>query len=669
MTGTKDNSISSSTTKLPDTAREAPGVPPSIDFVVSRLATGEVASRYGDLVWDWTPYNPRGRRSVFNFCFWGKGAPTKAELDLVNELHWVMYLAIWYRPGTLLSYQSLLHYLKLYRQIARYCAAEGIRIQDVLSSKDQLVEFTINEGSHSIKILASQLSLLAALGGEVVGFTVPGANVHTMLRREVSRYAESLKQHPPIPSRIYSHLIATLTKEISDFDAVADGYFAIIEACQANLFVGRSVGRQFVIAKAIGSKRPKEHGQFDALMDQHGLHDYFEAKELPHTIHALSNGLYQVQTAARLVIQLFTGMRSDEVSALPFNCLTTTKHRGQEHYIVSGTTTKLNRGQAKSARWITNSEGARAIRLAQTIGKFIARTMHQQPDDLSVIPLLISTVYLGLARPAKSRSRKNLLSAKFDLKKAARLRATLQLPIIENDLLELEQIDPHRAWRSEERFQVGHPWVLTSHQLRRSLALYAQRSGLVSLPSLRRQLQHITEEMSRYYARGSAFARDFIGKNKGHFGLEWQDAQPVSSALSYMLNVLLSDDVLFGGHGNWVDNRLRGEDGRVVVDRAATIQRFKRGEMAYKETPLGGCTNTDDCDQIALKWLDVDCVSGCKNLVGRLSKLERVVTSQIKLLGTLDPNSIEYRSEKADLDLLVATRDRVRQQTSREEPV
>ncbi len=100
------------------------------------------------------------------------------------------------------------------------------------------------------------------------------------------------------------------------------------------------------------------------------------------------------------------------------------------------------------------------------------------------------------------------------------LRKRLE-PIIEDaDIRELEHIDPHRAWRSEEKFHLGKPWLFTSHQLRRSLALYAQRPGFVSLPSLRRQLQHITNEMSRYYAKGSSFAENFIGDDKEHFGLE-----------------------------------------------------------------------------------------------------------------------------------------------------
>ena len=257
------------------------------------------------------------------------------------------------------------------------------------------------------------------------------------------------------------------------------------------------------------------------------------------------------------------------------------------------------------------------------------------------------------------RRKGSLHAAKFDLGNCEALRQRLAPTIKEEDLHELEQIDPHRAWRSEADFQIGKPWRLTSHQMRRSLALYAQRSGLVSLPSLRRQLQHLTEEMSRYYARGSAFARNFVGDDKKHFGYEWQELQPISAAYSYIINVLLSDDVLFGGHANWVDHRMRGADGAVVVNREITMRSFKRGELAYRETALGGCTNTDACDQIAIKWLDVDCVSGCRNLVGRLSKLDRVIAAQGKLVSALDISSVEFRIEKADLDTLTAARVRV----------
>jgi hypothetical protein len=244
------------------------------------------------------------------------------------------------------------------------------------------------------------------------------------------------------------------------------------------------------------------------------------------------------------------------------------------------------------------------------------------------------------------------------------LSLLLQPTIEEADLRELEQIDPHRAWRSEEQFTLGIPWTLTSHQLRRSLALYAQRSGLVSLPSLRRQLQHVTEEMSRYYARGSACAKNLIGDYKHHFGREWQEAQPVSAAMSYLYNVLLTDEVLFGAHGNWVENRFRGADHTVIVDREATLRRFKKGELAYRETSLGGCASTQTCDKLPIGWLNIECVKGCRNFVGRLPKLEQTISAQTKLIQSLDPTSAEFRIERDDLDVLVKARDKVRQRTA-----
>ena len=179
------------------------------------------------------------------------------------------------------------------------------------------------------------------------------------------------------------------------------------------------------------------------------------------------------------------------------------------------------------------------------------------------------------------------------------------------------------------------------------------------------QLQHLTEEMTRYYQKGSVYARNFIGDDKDHFGLEWQQAQAESSALGYILNVLLSNDVLFGGHANWVDHRLRGPEG-VVVDRAQTMRRFKKGELAYRETAIGGCTDVKGCDKPTLRFLDMECLRhGCANMVGNLPKLERVIAGQEARLATIEPDSMEYQAEQEELNILIATRDRVTAQLKR----
>lgn len=164
--------------------------------------------------------------------------------------------------------------------------------------------------------------------------------------------------------------------------------------------------------------------------------------------------------------------------------------------------------------------------------------------------------------------------------------------------------------------------------------------------------------MSRYYAKGSAFAKNFIGDDKGHFGLEWQSTQTESSALGYILNVLMSDDVLFGGHANWVQQRLKKPDGIILMDRSLTLKRFKNGEIAYRETILGGCTNAGTCDKVAVRWLHTTCVAdNCKNLVGNMRKLDLVIAAQQKMIDRLDKSSTEYHTENQDLQTLINARE------------
>ncbi|HJW26929.1 MAG TPA: hypothetical protein VJ576_18665, partial [Rhodocyclaceae bacterium] len=167
----------------------------------------------------------------------------------------------------------------------------------------------------------------------------------------------------------------------------------------------------------------------------------------------------------------------------------------------------------------------------------------------------------------------------------------------------------------------------------------------------------------------SAFAKNFIGDDKRHFGLEWQETQPVSQYLSYAAHVLMTDDVLFGAHPNWIDHRLRDADGIVLQDREITLKRFQKGQMAYRETPIGGCVNVGDCELTPGSVLEVECLSNhCRNIVGSLSKLERVIAAQtrrVNKLRLLDPQSPECRNEESDLAIFVATRDNVLKDNAR----
>jgi len=635
------------------------GQRPHESFVVSRDKAGNPKSFYDDLVWDFSAYDPDGRQKKLHFQFWGKGAATSRQKEIVAEIRYVFFCLIWRRTGAPLSIGTLGNYLSVLTALAHYSDSLKSNATSSLVDHTQLSQFITGHCSGWMaETLFSLLTLLERLDSEVLGFKVVAPSRLSDLKEKNKSYRELLQQHPPMPTRIYSEFIAGLEHELAEWKMVSKNILAAVDQCTKDPRAGRNPQVQRMIEKT----RKLEHRKFPNLAD---LLDacsvsYFKARAKKIDVRTMSAIVGQAQYMAKLSAQTFSGMRDDEVNTLPYHCLQKTVSGGRSHQLIKGRTTKFSHGLATQAQWVTNQNGADAIKVAREIADVIygfhGVAPEASPERDRGLPLFVSVGYLGFVGTALTSDDGDFVPGRMGHRE---LPDSCLASIEDGDLIELEHIDPHRAWRGEDKFKLGSKWNFTSHQTRRSLALYAQRSGLVSLPSLRRQLKHLTDEMSLYYARGSSFARNFIGTHKDHFGLEWQEAQSESSGLSYLLNVLMSDDTLFGGHGNWVQQRLKKPDSSLLLDRSVTLKRFKNGEMAYKETILGGCTNIGACDRVAVQWLHTACVTdNCKNLVGNMTKLDLTIKAQENMLERLDKASVEYRTELQDLQALINVRKR-----------
>ncbi len=654
----------------PDVFDVTEGPWPSDDFIISRGRDGAVISRFGDNVWDISAWLPQANSSRLIFDFWGADATPARDL-LSREARWVVFSIIWLRDGAPSSVGSLTGLMPLMRLLARYADGVSCSLSDLLSDDTSLRAFGASTtlGPNAAK-LGSVLTHLARIGPQLLGFEIVGDDLRKELNELTREHAAAQRQHPPIPTRLYSAILAQLSQEMSEWEAIRPEALPLLESCGSDPYYGRMRDGQQELATQEGIPLQLRPEWADVATPS--VRAYLREKGEQDSAKGLSSAATQVQQVTKLVIQAFSGMRDKEALLLPFSCKETTKSNGRVHRIIQGTTTKLAKG-TKRTRWVTNAEGHRAVELAQQIASVVysvcgvsALVPNGTQGKIGEYPLFVSTNYLGLAAKAKTPPTDGLFFVgTLDLSRFIRLRARIQPLIERSDLVELEKIDQHRAWGAEERFQVGSPWVLMTHQLRRSLALYAQRSGIVTLPSLRQQLQHITEEMSRYYARGSQYASDIFGEDPPdakHFGVEWQATQAESEACSYAVNVLLTDETLFGGHAAWVTHRVRGSDGTVAVEtRAQTMRLFKQGQMHYRETLIGGCTKSGECDSPALDWLNTTCISNnFSNLVGNLTKLEQVVVEQERLVAALAPSSLMYRTEKTNLEVLTAAREKAR---------
>ncbi|TFW10424.1 hypothetical protein E4K72_00920 [Oxalobacteraceae bacterium OM1] len=572
-------------------------------------------------------------------------------------MKWITFVLMYLRRGPSLTPVTLMGYLKVLRVLCSYCEEHQIRIQDALADAEVL-HCAIQKDCWIPKAYAL-INALRTLGAEVVGFEVVDKRAAARLAERVHVYLDTLQQHLPIPTRLYSAILAQISSELHYFECHLDRILALAAECYADPETGRTHNAQ---AKRAGkySRSIDILPTFPELLAKYNLTELWRSRKYEISRHAVVNLIGDIQLLAATQLQAYSGMRHCEVRHLQFFCLEEVRRDGITHFIVKGRVTKLTKGKVKQVKWVTSGSGRHAIRIAQRVANVLYASLGIHPSSKSErrrgdFPLFLSPACCSGIKPDR------LIRTNISLADRSLVRMRLQ-PIVEQaDIDELLRIDPHRSWEVEQKCEVGKPWVLTSHQLRRSLALYAQRSGLVSLATLKRQLQHITIEMSLYYARGSAFAADFIGKRHAekHFGTQWQEAQPISQALSYLQNVVWADPAdLFGGHASWVVARIRREDRSVLFDRAATVQQFNKGLLTYRETPIGGCVNPGPCDKNPIDVLHIDCIDrNCKHLVGSFKKVESVIaikSVEVDKLRCIDPTAPDFRHEAAELDKLVA---------------
>lgn len=642
----------------PDDFDLSSGQRPQPSFVISRNAAGETVSVYGDLRWDRTPYDPDGKNRVINFQFWTGDEQHRARSELLEEIRWLTFLVIYTTPGVPPADKTIGRYLALLRTSARQAESKGMGVIELISDPHDFPKLV---GISYAKTARALLALLHKLGPSVSGYTINASETLKSMRKLIDQYTASLKQTVPVPTRIYSLLLGRMAEELNSVEQHMDNILALLRDYCSGPAIGLCKEAQRAVCRTPGKISPRDTYKdvvtFPDLLRRHGLDRFWEERNFRPDGKQLSKFLTRLQQIAALTVQAFTGMRGEEADTLPYFCLEEQKRYGDDrvHYIVSGRVTK-DGGDARAARFVTSRSGRAAIVVAQKLASTIYDILGVKPtpNDTKVDFHLFVRVTSVLIRTVDPKP------IEVDMSSNEVARGFLAIPIEESDIDELEAIDTSRAWRQEQAFQIGQPWPLRRHQLRRSLALYAQKSGLVSLPALKRQLQHITEEMTLYYCAGSPFAKNFIGEGHAekHFGHEWQEVKPVSMGLSYIKNVLMDFDDKFGPLASWLHHHGRENDAKILIDRESTMKAIRKGQLAYRPTPIGGCSKTSRCETLPISTLHTECMASlCKHMIGSVTKVERLIeakSAQVDKLKLAAPMSFEYKVENAELETLRA---------------
>lgn len=650
----------------PDPWDHGRGVALRLDHVISKDVEGNSLSRVGDLVWDWTYCTPLKTRAFLNFHFWKtRGQIVHQEdinaprLALIREMQYLMVLRV-YHSKYLLGYRSLFRALFALGKFARFAQEKRCSIRNVLEQRALLDTYITNvPASHCSNVVRWLNFLRNDVTSDHIGFEVAVPKKWGELRKRANDYMNSRSQTSPLPTRIYSGLINALFSELDDVEAHQDRLLAALRDAIV-------LHREHKEKQAKAAKSRERGPSFGPeLIAKYELAEFLTRKGFGADLPGLASAVTSIQRVCKLQVHTFSGMRDEEAEHLPYHCMETIKTgHGRSHSLFVGVTTKLAGARYRRTRWVTTeAQGFRAAQLAQSFAAVIYECLGVTPSTAEKtkddFPLFVAISYLPWVvragdRPTASRYAPSQSLGPFALSDVLK---TVLFPVIEaEDLAELVEIDAFRDWASEPGMAIGQPWPLKSHQLRRSLALYANASGLVKTSSLKRQLQHITREMAEYYGRGSEFAKDFFEDDpqgyKKHICVEWQDSEQEAEYLAFTRDVLNSDEPLCGPGGLFYD--LKKQRGEVISAKEVRTQ-LKMGRMTYKEMPLGGCTNPGTCEkQKGLRLTSGICISEkCKSLIGKHSRIIKIIPLQRQIVARLQPGSIVFDMEKEELDILV----------------
>lgn len=645
-------------TNEPDPWDDEWGTVLRLDHIICRDVDG-TPHTVGEFIWPWSAYTAYQKPLLLHFFYWKQNGNriTNSKVGItperearMRELQFLMTRQIYYgnesAPRTLYGKLSTLHLL------ARFAELRSCTVRDVLTQTVLLDACGASLPDRAIENWMSWISFLFRLDQQKqLGFTVAKPICWKDLEKRMKGRRDSKRQHAPLPTRIYAALINKLSAELDEIEINKQRLLTALRDSVAEYRQAKAVETENGVR--IGSALIEKHN-LDAFLEKRG---YNGSKRLV-TLAGMLGEIFQV---CKLQIHVFSGMRDAEVRHLPYHCISLERGpHGRTHSLIEGASTKFNKGRHLRTYWVTTErDGFRAIRLAQEFASVIYDALGLTPSkdehQKDNYPLFPSSDYLPWMQRHVSLGGR-IVANKMDLSMASdSLLSRLCSLIEEEDIEELEEIDPFRAWRTEPEFSLDRRWSLTTHQLRRSLAVYANASGLVRLSSLRRQLQHITREMAMYYGRGSIFCKNFIADDpvgyKKHVAVEWQDGAEEAEMLAFVRDVLNSSEPMFGGAGKFYERqRERGE----IMSREEVAKQMRAGLLAYHEGPLGGCTRPGVCEtRKGLNLIDTVCATdGCKHLIGKHSKIMEAIRLKRAAMTHITPASITEAMEREELEAL-----------------
>jgi hypothetical protein len=629
------------------------------ETIVSRNPDGGIASRFKDPCWDFSAQaSATSRYFVMNFV---------GNETLINEVKTILLLVLLTPVHSPARVDRYCVFFNLLMRVAKVLSSEDITLKTAFNTQGgirliKLFENDLRLYAKCMSLISDYLNFMREEAGFEHGYKSLSRTVRASIAKFTMEYNANLQQTPVIPSRIFKAVYHDTIAEYEALLPVLDELLAMQDELDSHPFVGLSIASQKnncrkYFGTSFGQLKESYPSGYDLArkypLARDFLNSYFcsdknkssdceDGLDMLYSRNDALKAINYIQRVCQDIIIMFTGMRPVEASLLPYFGSKETLVDGVKYWLIYGFAVKKRTSTPPFELWVTNEYGYLAFQTAKRIANLYYRRNDRQPivvmPDGDLSPEL-SPLYLRENSEIDKRNNSNK-------KTPARTNA---YPITMDDFKELKMIDPHRKWESEPMFAVGMPFPVELRQFRRSIAFFASASG-VRIVDLKNQLHHLFKSQSFYYSSGSGRANPFL-KDKESFASYFNQVKHEAEAFSFINDVINFDGKLFGASAAYAE---RNESFYSTVrdeDRTETVKRFKRGELAYTETHVGGCKTLTPCKSKAFGSVTA-CLS-CKDADIRPAKLAHAIKEQAEFVDRLNPDRLEFRTEIQELIVML----------------
>lgn len=602
-----------------------------------------VTSRFSDDCWDLSSLNNTVSPSKIYFNIGESHKNQELVLKIKYEMKLIIFALLNYRVSN--NERNSISTVKSENVNLRYIASLCLNFDLAISECDQS-PFLYNQFMEDISKLRVSTRKKILFLVRKISFMNKYFKNHNLgfsnqkiekIEIEINKALPDKNQTLLIPTRIYSNFI-------KNGDVLFIEYLSLknnIELWFSELSNNDKFG--------CSGYRAKKGISFNETIEKFGLTDFCNKYEVTNK-QKFTYLLKDIQGFCFAYFLCFTGMRENECGICAFNAFQTKKVQNNIVYCIESHTSKLVGLKHVKALWVTSKNLISANEVAQSICKIGLKLLGLQIIDESKTPLFISFAY-----PVEVRTN---IYPDFPLALPDIVKSTKKfMPdviVSKSDVDEIAKVNANYIF--DKSIKIGSIWHFKTHQFRRSLAIYCARSGLVSLPALTNQLKHIETDMTAYYANGAMFAKNIIEAIDPEIAFDEDFIKEFNNELiegsydSFIADTTQQKNPLFGPHGVWLEvQKAKGFDVEFYNDRAKTIKQMKDGRLAYKRTPIGGCSLAGDCNRLSFAHISA-CVT-CPNAVFNdrsikaLNALKKSLSSMILTHDERSPYRIQTELE------------------------